>query len=48
MTLTSETKQNLIDAAVQARQWAYAPYSHYSVGAALITASVPALNADSS
>jgi len=39
MTLTSETKQNLIDAAVQARQWAYAPYSHYSVGAALITAS---------
>ncbi len=39
MTLTSETKQNLIDAAVQARQWAYAPYSHYAVGAALITAS---------
>jgi cytidine deaminase len=39
MTLTKETKQNLIDAAVQARQWAYAPYSHYAVGAALITAS---------
>ena len=39
MTLTSETKQNLIDAAVQARQWAYAPYSHYAVGSALITAS---------
>ena len=39
MMLTSETKQNLIDAAVQARQWAYAPYSHYAVGAALITAS---------
>ena len=39
MTLTSETKQNLIDAAVHARQWAYAPYSHYAVGAALITAS---------
>jgi cytidine deaminase len=39
MTLTSETKQNLIDAAVQARQWAYAPYSHYAVGAALLTAS---------
>ncbi len=39
MTLTSETKQNLIDAAVHARQWAYAPYSHYAVGAALVTAS---------
>jgi cytidine deaminase len=39
MTRTSETKQNLIDAAVHARQWAYAPYSHYAVGSALITAS---------
>jgi cytidine deaminase len=39
MTLTSESKQNLIDAALQARQWAYAPYSHYAVGSALITAS---------
>jgi cytidine deaminase len=39
MTLTNETKQNLIDAALHARQWAYTPYSHYAVGAALITAS---------
>ena len=39
MMLTSEIKQNLIDAAVQARQWAYAPYSHYAVGAALMTTS---------
>lgn len=39
MTLSTETKQKLIDVAVQARQWAYAPYSHYAVGAALLTAS---------
>jgi cytidine deaminase len=37
--LSSETSQKLIDAAIQARQWAYAPYSHYQVGAALLTAS---------
>lgn len=29
----------LIARAVEARQWAYAPYSHYKVGAALLTAS---------
>ena len=39
MMLNTETKQKLIDAAVQARQWAYAPYSNYAVGAALLTAS---------
>jgi cytidine deaminase len=39
MTLSLETKQKLIDVAVQARQWAYAPYSHYAVGAALLTLS---------
>jgi cytidine deaminase len=39
MMLNIETKQKLIDAAVQARQWAYAPYSNYAVGAALLTAS---------
>ncbi len=39
MTLSAETKQKLIEVAVQARQWAYAPYSHYAVGAALLTAS---------
>lgn len=37
--LTDETRQRLVEAAIQARQWAYAPYSHYLVGAALITAS---------
>jgi cytidine deaminase len=37
--MDAETKQNLIDLAIQARQWAYAPYSHYAVGAALITSS---------
>jgi cytidine deaminase len=39
MMLNTETKQKLIDAAVQARQWAYAPYSNYAVGAALLTVS---------
>lgn len=37
--MDAETKQKLIDLAIQARQWAYAPYSHYAVGAALITGS---------
>ena len=31
--------QQLIDIALHARQWAYAPYSKYRVGAALLTAS---------
>ncbi len=39
MTLNAEMRQKLIEAAVQARQWAYAPYSNYAVGAALLTAS---------
>ena len=39
MTLSLETRQKLIEAAVQARQWAYAPYSNYAVGAALLTLS---------
>ena len=37
--LTDEKRQELIDVACQARQWAYAPYSHYPVGAAVLTAS---------
>jgi cytidine deaminase len=39
MTLNAEMRQKLIEAAAQARQWAYAPYSHYAVGAALLTSS---------
>jgi cytidine deaminase len=39
MTLNAETRRNLIEAAIQARRWAYAPYSHYAVGAALLTQS---------
>jgi cytidine deaminase len=37
MKLKDELRQKLVEAAVQARQWAYAPYSHYAVGAALLT-----------
>jgi len=39
MTLNDETRQQLIEAAVQARRWAYVHYSKYAVGAALLTAS---------
>lgn len=37
--LTDELRQKLIETALVARQWAYAPYSQYHVGAALLTAS---------
>lgn len=37
--LTDETKNTLIQAALEARKWAYAPYSNYLVGAALMTTS---------
>ncbi len=37
--MENDLKQKLITLAVQSRQWAYAPYSHYEVGAALITGS---------
>lgn len=37
--LTDEIRQKLVRAAQEARQWAYAPYSHYTVGAALLTTS---------
>ena len=37
--LNAEAEAELAARAAQARQWAYAPYSHYAVGAALLTAS---------
>lgn len=37
--MDAELKHKLIDLALQARHWAYAPYSHYAVGAALVTTS---------
>ena len=37
--LTDELRNTLIQTAIEARKWAYAPYSNYPVGAALLTAS---------
>lgn len=37
--LATDDRERLIAAAIDARQWAYAPYSNYAVGAALLTAS---------
>ena len=39
MMLSNEQRGQLIEAALAARKWAYAPYSKYKVGAALLTAS---------
>ena len=39
MTLSNEQRGQLIEAALAARKWAYAPYSKYNVGAALLTSS---------
>ena len=36
---TDEQRRKLIHAAQEARRWAYAPYSKYPVGAALLSAS---------
>jgi len=37
--LTDELRTTLIRTAAEARKWAYAPYSNYKVGAALLSAS---------
>jgi cytidine deaminase len=37
MILSNEQREGLIEAALTVRSWAYAPYSHYAVGAALLT-----------
>jgi cytidine deaminase len=34
--LTDDIRQDLVRRALEARQWAYAPYSNYKVGAALL------------
>lgn len=39
MSIEATLRKKLIDLALQARQWSYSPYSHYAVGATLITAS---------
>lgn len=39
MDLTREQKADLVSIAGQVRKWAYAPYSKYKVGAALLTES---------
>jgi cytidine deaminase len=37
--ITDEQRQKLIESSLGARRWAYAPYSKYAVGAALLTSS---------
>lgn len=37
--LTEEQRENLVQTAIAARKWVYAPYSNYPVGAALLTTS---------
>ncbi len=39
MTNDNEMKEQLIQRALIARRWSYSPYSHYAVGAALLTRS---------
>lgn len=35
--MEADLRQKLIDLAITARQWAYAPYSNYAVGAVVLT-----------
>lgn len=37
MRIDEQTKQQLVQVAIHARRWAYAPYSRYAVGAAVLT-----------
>lgn len=37
--INDEVRQKLVETAIQARHWAYAPYSNYAVGAAVLTES---------
>ncbi len=37
--LSEEMRQQLVETAARARQWAYVPYSNYAVGAAVLTES---------
>lgn len=39
MQINVEQKETLIQAAMAVRHWAYVPYSHYPVGAAILTTS---------
>jgi cytidine deaminase len=39
MSIQPEQRETLIQTALHVRRWAYAPYSHYAVGAAVLTAS---------
>jgi cytidine deaminase len=39
MQINNEQKETLIQTAMSVRRWAYVPYSHYPVGAAVLTAS---------
>ncbi|MCX6056286.1 MAG: cytidine deaminase [Chloroflexi bacterium] len=39
MKLNPEQVKKLTEAAIYTRRWAYAPYSHYRVGAALLSSS---------
>jgi cytidine deaminase len=39
MSINPDQQKQLIDSALNIREWAYAPYSRYAVGAAVLTAS---------